>query len=257
VEYDPAVGGVAATADPADERLTGAPYGTRPSGPIRLLYSTRVEDARRGRGEDRIVALRLPDRAVFVIADGAGGVSGGGAAAEAVCSAAVEECHRGKPADWSKWLAQVDRAMVRSGSSGLAAAVVVEIGNDGLIAGASVGDCEAWMFADGASRSLTSKQVRKPLLGESAALPIAFEARLAGGTLVVATDGLWKYMDRSRIAKAASIRPLETAAAALVDGVRLRSGTLQDDIAVAICEVRPLGEPGQLPAVPLAKVELV
>jgi serine/threonine protein phosphatase PrpC len=205
---------------------------------IPLAYSTRVEDAKSGRGEDRIRAVRLSDRAVFVVADGAGGVAGGAAAADAVCKAVVEQCRRGKVADWSGWLADLDRTMAGSGSSGLAAVVIAEAADDGLVTGASVGDCEAWAFEDGAPRNLTSGQVRKPLLGEGAALPVPFEARVVRGTLLIATDGLWKYMSRDRIAKAASIRPLEAAAASLVDSVRLKSGALQDDVAVVICEVR-------------------
>jgi len=53
----------------------------------------------------------------------------------------------------------------------------------------------------------------------------------------MATDGLWKYMDRARIAKAASIRPLEAACTALVGGARLKNGTLQDDVAIVLAEL--------------------
>lgn len=206
---------------------------------ISLPYSTRVEDARRGRGEDRVATFRLVDRTVFVVADGAGGVAGGAAAADAVCKAVLDQCRRGRVADWSEWLTRLDREMASSNLPGLAAVVVVEVSNDGLIAGASVGDCEAWVFEDGAKTNLTAEQVRKPLLGEGEALPVMFEAHVARrGTVIVATDGLWKYMGRDQIAKAASVRPLESATATLVDGVRLKSGALQDDVAVAIYEVR-------------------
>ena len=204
---------------------------------ISRAYATIVEDARRGRGEDRLAVVRLADRTVFVVADGAGGVAGGAAAADAVCEALVERCRGGSVSNWSEWLAQVDHEMDVSGSSGLAAVVVVEIADDGRVTGASVGDCEAWAFADGTPRSLTSEQIRKPLVGEGAARAIPFEAFLVRGTLVVATDGLWKYARRERIAEAAAIRPLSTAAATLVDGVRLKSGALQDDVAIVICEV--------------------
>jgi hypothetical protein len=74
-------------------------------------------------------------------------------------------------------------------------------------------------------------------LGEGTAQPAGFEARLGRGTLLMATDGLWKYMDRARIAKAASIRPLEAACTALVGGVRLKGGTLQDDVAIVLAEL--------------------
>jgi serine/threonine protein phosphatase PrpC len=205
---------------------------------VPLAYSTRVEDARRGRGEDRIAAVRMANSSVFVVADGAGGVTGGAVAADVLCRAVVEQCRCGKVADWSEWLAQFDRSMAGSGTAGLAAAVVAEVADDGIVTGASVGDCEAWAFARGEPLGLTSGQLRKPLLGEGKAMPVPFEARIGQGTLIIATDGLWKYMSRDRIAKAAAVRPLDTAAASLIDGVRLKSGALQDDVAVVVCELR-------------------
>jgi len=74
-------------------------------------------------------------------------------------------------------------------------------------------------------------------LGEGTVRPVGFEARLGRGTLLMATEGLRKYMDRARITKAASIRPLEAACTALVGGVRLKGGTLQDDIALVLAEL--------------------
>ena len=43
-------------------------------------------------------------------------------------------------------------------------------------------------------------------------------------------------MAHARIAEAAALRPLESVLAALVNGVRLRSGALQDDAAIVVCE---------------------
>jgi serine/threonine protein phosphatase PrpC len=68
------------------------------------------------------------------------------------------------------------------------------------------------------------------------ALPVGFETQVKECSLLVATDGLWKYLDRTRIAKAAALRPLETASETLVAGVRMKSGALQDDVAIAIIE---------------------
>jgi hypothetical protein len=160
------------------------------------------------------------------------------APAEAICDAARAYEDWRMPSDWAGWLAHVDREMSRS-RVGHASAVVIEIADDGRIVGASVGDCEAWMFGGGAaSRSFTAGQSRKPLLGEGTAQPVGFQARLGRGTLLMATDGLWKYMDRARIAEAVLlVRPLEAACAALVDGARLRNGTLQDDVAIVVAEL--------------------
>ncbi|MGA7743961.1 MAG: SpoIIE family protein phosphatase [Polyangia bacterium] len=202
-----------------------------------LPHSTRTEEARPGHGEDRIAEIRMPGRTLFVVADGAGGAAGGADAAEAICGAASAYEDWRMPSDWAGWLAHVDREMSRS-RVGLAAAVVIEIWDDGRIIGASVGDCEAWMFGGGAaSRSLTAGQSRKPLMGEGTAQPVGFQARLGRGTLLMATDGLWKCMKRARIAKATAIRPLEAACATLVDGARLRNGTLQDDVALVLAEL--------------------
>jgi serine/threonine protein phosphatase PrpC len=202
-----------------------------------LPHSTRTEEARPGLGEVRIAEIRMPGRTLFVVADGASGAARGADAAGAICGAASAYQAWRMPSDWAGWLAHVDRGMSRSGV-GLAAAVVIEIWDDGRIVGASVGDCEAWMFGGGtASRSLTARQARKPLLGEGTAQPVGFEARLGRGTLLVATDGLWKYVKPARIAKAASIRPLDVACAALVDGARLKNGALQDDVAIVLAEL--------------------
>jgi len=216
----------------AQERHVNAQAGASYAPP---LLATRIGEARHGRGEDRIETVVLPDRSVFVVADGAGGVLGGATAAETICKAVADWCRQGKAVDWPDWLSHIDREMSGSKACGLAAAVIIEIKNDGKIAGASVGDCEAWVFVNGTSpRNLTAGQIRKPLLGEGAAIPVGFEGSANGGTLLAATDGLWKYLNRSRIAEAISIRPLETAAEALINGARLRSGALQDDVAVAI-----------------------
>ena len=195
-------------------------------------WTTKREDARPGRGEDRVEVIPLKGRTVVVVADGAGGVAGGAAAAESICKAVVDQCHRDIVVDWTRCLANVDHQM----SVGLAAAVVVEVRDDGSVVGASVGDCEAWTFEGGIAHNLTADQLRKPLLGEGKALPVGFETHVKECSLLVATDGLWKYLDRALIAKAAALRPLEEASKVLIEGVRMKSGALQDDVAIALIE---------------------
>lgn len=173
--------------------------------------------------------VRALDRTLIVVADGAGGVAGGAAAAESICSALHDDRH-----DWSTWLSDQDARLAERGA-GQAAAVVVSISHSGNISGASVGDCEAWLFGQGEPRALTAAQVRKPLLGDGAAVPATFTGTLVEGTLIIATDGLWKYTSRARIAPLAAIRPLETALAALVAAVTLNNGEIQDDLAIVIC----------------------
>lgn len=77
----------------------------------------------------------------------------------------------------------------------------------------------------------------KAAFGEGRAVPVGFAAEAISGVLIVATDGLWRFASRVRIAEAVLARPLEVAAGALIDGARLRSGALQDDVALAICDL--------------------
>lgn len=198
-----------------------------------MICATRLEERIETRGEDRVAVVSLVGRTVIVVADGAGGTGGAAAAAQAVCDAVVRSCAPVPPPRWEAWLTDFDAQMPRAGQ---AAAVIVEVRHSGGIAGASVGDCEAWIFTGEQQIELTEKQVRKPLLGEGRSHPTAFESD-ATGLLVVATDGLWKYAKRERVVHELAIRPLEAAIAALVDATRLRNGALQDDVAIAICDV--------------------
>ena len=98
---------------------------------MRLAHSTRQEEARPGHGEDKIATIRLSDRTVFIVADGAGGVPGGADATESICKSVAERCSHGRVADWPGCLARIDREMSSSGACGLAAAVVIEISDGG------------------------------------------------------------------------------------------------------------------------------
>lgn len=198
----------------------------------RSSWGSSVAEAQSERGEDRLEVVVFPDRLIAIVADGAGGVSGGVQAAEILCHelrACIDVVR------WDAWLTEIDRRMVTMPSCGLAAAVVFEIRNDGVVTGASVGDCEAWFFGSGAPKSLTSKQRRKPFLGSGEAIPTPFAAELSKGTsLVAGSDGLWKYAKQSLIREAVSVRPLELASTSLIDAARLKNGKLQDDVAVFI-----------------------
>ena len=76
---------------------------------------------------------------------------------------------------------------------------------------------------------LTAHQSRMRL-GSGQAYPVRFKAQLMG-RLVLATDRLFKYLG------AASIRTCAARGVdALIDSVRLKSGALQDDVAVILLQ---------------------
>jgi PPM family protein phosphatase len=182
--------------------------------------------ARREPGQDRAAVFVRDGGLVIALADGAGGTSNGALAADAVIAAA-ERC----AGDWVEALRAVDEDPRLGG--GETTAVVLELDGSG-IRGASVGDSEAWLVDGDTVDVLTHGQRRKPLLGGGAE-PVAFDARALGtATLVVGSDGLFRYARRADIARIARERDLVAAVARLVALVRLPTGELQDDVSVVV-----------------------
>jgi hypothetical protein len=132
-------------------------------------------------------------------------------------------------------LAQIDTALHLD--AGECAMVLAQV-FDGTVVGGSVGDCVAWIVGDRVVQELTATQERKPLLGSGTAVPVAFEAPVDDSTLLVASDGLWKYAPRVRIAQLARQPDLATAAREISELPRLRSGALPGDVAVLLCRRR-------------------
>ena len=176
-----------------------------------MMWARRVVAAR-GEGQDRAVIRDIGGGLVIAVADGAGGTSHGARAAQAVMDLPI--------GDPEQLLTGLDGNL----GGGQTTAVVMTIAG-GVISGASVGDSIAWLIP---GPDLTAHQQRKPLLGDGA-IPIPFRARMTG-TLLVATDGLWKDARRADIERIATGPDLDAAADALVDLVR----PLQDDVTVVL-----------------------
>lgn len=199
-----------------------------------MTVAHRVENG--GKGEDRLLVEHCGSRTLAVVADGAGGIGGGAAAAAMTCSIVAQRLRTGgagTPEDWAKCLYEADQAVVRTG--GQCAAVVVEV-SEGHVVGASVGDSGAWMLMGKAIFDLTENQYRKPLLGSDEAMPMGFGPIELSGRLLIATDGLFKYATESDITQRAMGVSVNEALARLIEGVRLRSGALQDDVAIILVE---------------------
>jgi len=179
--------------------------------------------------EDRAAVFTRDAGLVVALADGAGGSRGGAAAAQAI----VDAVRDADDTDWTTLMLRVDDAFAVTG--GETTAVVLALDGDAVV-GASVGDSGAWWIDDQGIIDLTEKQIRKPLIGTGESSPFAFRLRgLERGTLLVASDGLWKYAKADDIARVARTADLAAAAAGLVDLVRLPTGTLQDDVAIVLC----------------------
>jgi serine/threonine protein phosphatase PrpC len=189
----------------------------------------------RERCEDRLTVLNSQDRTVIVVADGAGGVGSGDRAAESVIrevTAAQSDARSGS--DWQKVLRQIDNGI----AVGESTAVVVDIRPYG-IAGASVGDSQAWIVIDGQISDLTSAQIRKPLLGSGMAEPVAFSHPPLNGLLIVATDGIYDYAKRDEIVRMVSESDFYEISRKCIDLVRLPTGELWDDVGIVLARNRP------------------
>jgi serine/threonine protein phosphatase PrpC len=177
----------------------------------------------------RAEVFPLPDGNLLVLADGAGGTSGGAAAADAVLAAAIAFVPN-SALDCVRFLQSLDRKLTTVGQC---TAVVVVL-TDGEILGASVGDSSAWLVGPADVTDLTQHQKTKPLLGSGMAVPVGFGPVPLVGRVLLGSDGLFKYVSHDRIAALASSLPFADTATGLVDAARLRSGALQDDIAVVV-----------------------
>jgi serine/threonine protein phosphatase PrpC len=180
-----------------------------------VIHAVRIRGAR-GAGQDRalVVGTRI------VLADGAGGTARGAHAAER----AVAMLTVGDDFD------AVDRELMALGGQATAVAITV----DGeTLRGASVGDSEAWLVDGDAVHVLTRYQRRKPLLGDGG-IAVTFTAPL-DGTLVVGSDGLFKYGARELIVAACGRATVDETADALMAAVELPGGALQDDVSLIVC----------------------
>lgn len=179
--------------------------------------------------------IDLGQRLVMIVADGAGGLSGGAeAAAMAAHSVSRDVSILDSPASCVALLQSLDRAIAQdkiAGETTCVLAVVVK----GEVYGASVGDSGALLIGANGFEDLTKHQIRKPFLGSSCTSPVSFRHNLAGGDiLLMATDGLFKYTSPDRIAGVCRQASPEAATKQLVELVRYPSGALPDDITIIL-----------------------
>jgi len=197
------------------------------AGKYRWMISAthRVESG--GANEDRLLVERRGARTIAIVCDGAGNGGRGGLAAE-LAIAELGRIWQTGFVDWVRALLAVDQLLKRQAQGGETTCVVVEISDDGQCRGASVGDSGAWMLLRSSPvRDLTAHQDRSRL-GSGRASPVMFKTQLMG-KLLLTTDGLFKYVRGADIRTCAA-RGID----ALIDSVRLKSGALQDDVAVIL-----------------------
>lgn len=214
------------------------------------MYPTmcRTDSYRGAASEDRAATFTLPDGSLLLVAaDGVGGQAGGGEAADLAVRRVLEEApglRTNGPRAWRSLLMALDSEISDANEAGQTTLAVVCITPKRRVVGASVGDTEAWLVTPGGHFKLTGGQRRKPYLGSGMTTPIAFamSAPREGGTIVLATDGLFRYAPHEALEEAALLPDLEEAATLLVNLARLPTGALPDDIAVLLCRLPATGK---------------
>ena len=194
------------------------------------LETTSATKKYRERCEDRVAVIQADQRTVIVVADGAGGTGAGDLAAESVIGeiesnyATIHSAN-----DWADLLRQTDMQI----SVGESTVVVVDVRPYG-IAGASVGDSQAWIIRDGEIADLTKNQIRKPLVGSGMCQPVAFKHQPLAGLLIVATDGLFDYAKRDQIIRLVGQSEFYEIPRKFIELVQLPSGEMWDDVGIVI-----------------------
>jgi serine/threonine protein phosphatase PrpC len=183
--------------------------------------------------QDRLVHRVVDDAEILVLADGAGGVAGGREAADFVVANALPATLT--PEACVAELRRLDQALDDNARCGETTTVLLVI-SSGRIFGASVGDSGIWTCHPEASFDLTASQHPKPLLGSGTARPVAFGPHFFNDRILIASDGLLKYVSPQRIRSLALLEPISRAVDELVAAARLPSGALHDDLAVALID---------------------
>ena len=171
---------------------------------------------------------------VLVVADGAGGISGGAKAAQFVVSSFKKRlasivCNL---ESLNKLLTSIDREMAASGAYGETTCVVVVLSATGII-GTSVGDSGALIFSNSGITNQTANQARRPFVGSGQSTPVGFS-----DGLLVASDGLLKYTSREKIAAAINADNLDSVTEDLFALVKYPSGAFPDDVSVLLARNR-------------------
>ena len=220
-----------------DVRRAGHARGTERGPPVsmKLMPSAYIHASAfacgRRNSEDRGAVFEDERSLVVVVADGAGGMRGGATASDALVGA-VRSSEWDIDSTWASIFRATDEnlaAHLAGETTGVAVALTaVEL------VGVSAGDGQRGV---GRRRDLDRRTDERPgeaRLGSGRAVPTPFRRARLDGTLVVATDGLFKYASADRIVAVVNGSPFADVARALTELVRLPSGSFQDDVGVVV-----------------------
>ncbi|MEN8221582.1 MAG: protein phosphatase 2C domain-containing protein [Pseudomonadota bacterium] len=186
--------------------------------------------------DDRAAVFQKNDLLIAIVADGAGGMSGASEAADYLVKYVQNKISKGVDSTLCcQMLAEIDNLLYKYPIAGETTGIIAVINtNNNCIVGASVGDSEAYIISNREGSHLTEYQYRKPLLGSGTAIPIPFAPMTLDGTLILGSDGLFKYARLSEISQIIKSYQPKESVLRLFELVRLPSGSFMDDVSVIV-----------------------
>ena len=174
-----------------------------------MQYFTHSEAGHHHRNEDTVAVQPHPRDAstlLCVLADGQGGRFGGAAASQTAVQKCLEfaaEYSVQQLLDHSSWyeiLSGADEAVSEHPDAGFTTLIALCIA-DGKVCGVSCGDSAALLASNSDYEVLTERQRKNPPVGSSAAFPTAFTAKFRSSTLLIMSDGVWRFVGNDAIAE--------------------------------------------------------
>lgn len=181
------------------------------------------------KGDDALYVTKIGSSIWFCISDGAGGIAGAEQASTYIVEAfrdLTDIDNFDFPDDFESFLRKLDIELSSESSCGEATAIVGKL-NGVTIVGASVGDSEAWLFNRDYDYELSYMQNLKPLLGSGGATPIGFGPIDVDKSVLLGSDGLFKYIKHEEMK---SLLSAKTTAKEIAKLAKKDTGSLQDDI---------------------------
>lgn len=178
------------------------------------------------------------------LADGQGGQAGGALASAKACEASLESAtnfpdrwYREK--SWRKIVQQADKKVAAAPNAGFTTLIAFDL-SESSICGGSNGDSVAVLLDHtGVPRFLTAQQLKNPPIGSGAAAITTFRAIISQpATLLVMSDGVWKFAGLERILEIAREKKGEELIESVKDSARLkRINAFQDDFTFLVFQI--------------------
>ncbi len=148
---------------------------------------------------------------IGVLADGQGGQFGGGTAAHLATKHCLELALARSPAEllkcetWREILQVADVTVESDGAAGFTTLIGLCV-TPSQVCGASCGDGAALLIESAGFIELTANQRKNPPIGSGGATPTTFDARRSpDSSLLMMSDGVWKFVGFDRIVQAARV----------------------------------------------------